>query len=150
MSALLDILGWVALIAGAFFCIAGALGLNRMPDVFTRMHAASVIDTLGVGFLTLGMLAQAPDWSVAVRLGIILVVLWTTGAVASHALARAALHAGVEPILADETGKLRQMPCEAVDPQLAQRIKSALADAAEDGNGARDPSSEREVEPSKS
>ena len=55
MSLVLDILGWAALVAGGFFCFVGALGLNRMPDVFTRMHAASVSDTLGVGFLTIGM-----------------------------------------------------------------------------------------------
>ena len=86
MSLVLDILGWAALCLGGFFCVVGAIGLHRMPDVFTRMHAASVVETLGVGFLTLGMLTQTSDWTVIVRLVIILVVLLVTGAVAGHAL----------------------------------------------------------------
>ena len=45
MSLLLDILGWGALCLGGFFCFVGAIGLNRMPDIFTRMHATSVSDT---------------------------------------------------------------------------------------------------------
>ena len=126
MSAVLDIVGWVALIAGGFFCLVGAIGLQRMPDVFTRMHATSVSDTLGVGFLVLGMLSQTTDWMVAVRLGIIVIVLYVTGAVASHALARAALHDGACPVLTQADGSLRETPCEEADPELAARVATAL------------------------
>lgn len=126
MSVALDIAGWIALVAGGFFCLVGAIGLHRMPDVFTRMHAASVSDTLGVGLLTLGMLTQTTDWTVAVRLVIIVIVLYVTGAVASHALARAALHDGAKPVLADQDGTLREMACEDVDPVLASRVATAL------------------------
>lgn len=126
MSAVLDIAGWIALVAGGFFCLVGAIGLHRMPDMFTRMHATSVSDTLGVGVLTLGMLTQTTDWTVAVRLVIIVIVLYVTGAVASHALARAALHDGARPVLADEDGNLREMACEDVDAELAARVATAL------------------------
>ena len=51
MTLILDLLSWLCILLGSFFTIVGAFGLVRMPDVFTRMHAASVIDTLGVGFL---------------------------------------------------------------------------------------------------
>ena len=47
MSAWIDALSWICLVAGGLFCIVGALGLVRMPDFYTRMHAASVIETLG-------------------------------------------------------------------------------------------------------
>ncbi len=47
------------ILLGSFFTLVGAFGLVRMPEVFTRMHAASVTDTLGVGFLILGMCLQA-------------------------------------------------------------------------------------------
>ena len=126
MSAVLDILGWGALCLGGFFCVVGALGLNRMPDVFTRMHATSVSDTMGVGLLVVGMLSQTDDWMVAARLVIILIVLWVTGAVASHALARAALHDGKKPLLAGPDGTLRETGCEEVYPDLGVRIATPL------------------------
>ncbi|MEO1492431.1 MAG: monovalent cation/H(+) antiporter subunit G [Pseudomonadota bacterium] len=126
MDVLLDIIGWAALLAGGFFCIVGAIGLNRMPDIFTRMHATSVSDTMGVGLLVLGMLSQTTDWTVAVRLVIILIVLYVTGAVASHALARAALHAGEKPLLADENGTLRATACGEVSEELGLRVAQPL------------------------
>ncbi len=126
MGVLLDIVGWAALVAGGFFCVVGAIGLNRMPDVFTRMHATSVSDTMGVGLLTLGMLSQTTDWTVAVRLVIILVVLYVTGAVASHALARAALHAGEKPLLADPDGGLTATACGEVSEELGIRVAQPL------------------------
>lgn len=126
MSAILDILGWIFLCAGGFFCVIGALGLNRMPDVFTRMHATSVADTLGVGLLVLGMAVQTTDWTVWVRLAIILIVLYVTGAVASHALARAALHDGNKPLLAQPDGSLRNTACDEIYPELGARLATPL------------------------
>ena len=133
MSAVLDILGWAALCLGGFFCVVGALGLNRMPDVFTRMHATSVSDTMGVGLLVLGMLTQTDDWLVAVRLGIILVVLYVTGAVATHALARAALHDGNKPLLAGPDGTLQETGCEEICPELGARIATPLVSESPEG-----------------
>lgn len=126
MSLALDILAWLALLAGGFFAVVAGIGLHRMPDVFTRTHAASVNDTLGVGFLTLGMLLQIDDWAVGVRLAIILVVLYTTGAVAVHALARAALHDGERPLLAGSDGKLRPTDCASLYPELGARLARPL------------------------
>ena len=126
MSAVLDILGWILLSAGGFFCVVGALGLNRMPDVFTRMHATSVTETLGVGMLVLGMATQTTDWSVWVRLAIIMIVLYVTGAVATHALARAALHDGNKPLLAQPDGSLKQTGCEEIYPELGARLATPL------------------------
>ncbi|MEM9060392.1 MAG: monovalent cation/H(+) antiporter subunit G [Pseudomonadota bacterium] len=126
MSALLDILSLFLLAAGGFFCVIGALGLNRMPDLFTRMHATSVSDTLGVGFLVLGMALQTTDWTVLVRLVIIVIVLYVTGAVASHALARAALHDGEKPLLAQPDGTLRKTGCDEIYPELGVRLRTPL------------------------
>ena len=55
MTLAVEIASWVFILLGSFFTIVGAFGLVRMPEIFTRMHAASVTDTLGVGFLILGM-----------------------------------------------------------------------------------------------
>ena len=95
-------MSWLCLLAGGFFTLAGAVGLVRMPDVFTRMHAASVIDTLGAGFLALGMMLQAGLTLVSVKLLFILGLIFFTGPVITHALAQAAIAAGVEPQLAED------------------------------------------------
>lgn len=126
MSAVLDILGWILLCAGGFFCVVGAFGLNRMPDVFTRMHATSVSDTLGVGLLIAGMAVQTSDWTVWVRLVIIVIVLYVTGAVSSHALARAALHDGEKPLLSQPDGTLAKTGCEEIFPELGVRLATPL------------------------
>ncbi|WP_210162821.1 monovalent cation/H(+) antiporter subunit G [Kaistia adipata] len=88
------------LFAGAFFLLAGAIGMNRMPDLFTRMHAASVGDTLGVSLMLIGMVVLGGFTLVTVKLLFLLAFLLFMGPVASHALAAAALKAGVKPILA--------------------------------------------------
>lgn len=112
ISTVIDALSWILLLAGGFFYLVGAIGLNRMPDVFTRMHAGSVGDTLGAGLLVAGMVLQAGPTLVAVKLLIILVVLLFTGSVATHALARAAFHDDLHPLLSRPDGKLGLMTSE--------------------------------------
>lgn len=97
-----DILAGAFLFAGAFFLLAGAIGLNRMPDLFTRMHAASVGDTLGVSLMLIGMVFLAGFTLVTVKLIFLMAFLLFMGPVASHALAAAALQAGVKPLLASD------------------------------------------------
>ena len=100
MSLAASWLGWFCLALGSAFCVVGGLGLVRMPDFYTRMHAASVTDTLGAGFLLLGMMFVAGISLVTVKLVIIGVLIFFTSPTATHALARAALHRGLEPKLA--------------------------------------------------
>lgn len=101
MSLLLDVLSWACMLAGSFFCVLGAVGLLRMPDFYTRMHAASVVDTLGAGLMLLGMLLQAGATLVGAKLLMIFVLLLLTSPTATHALARAALLRGLQPLLAE-------------------------------------------------
>ena len=79
--------------------LIGGIGILRFPDVFTRMHAASITDTMGAGALLLGLTIQAGLTLVAVKLILILVFLFFTSPTSSFALAHAALSSGVEPIL---------------------------------------------------
>jgi multicomponent Na+:H+ antiporter subunit G len=102
MSPVIDILSWASLGAGGVFCIVGAVGMLRMPDFYTRMHAASVVDTLGAGFILFGLLLQAGFTLVAVKLLMIGALLLFTSPTAGHALARAAFERGLEPLLADQ------------------------------------------------
>jgi multicomponent Na+:H+ antiporter subunit G len=130
MAAVIDTLSWAALLGGSFFYVVGAIGLNRMPDIFTRMHAVSVSETLGIGLLILGMVLQAGFTLVAVKLLIIMVVMMWTGAVATHALSRAALHDGELPLLADNAGALVRTDPVSLFPELGVRLAAPLSSEA--------------------
>ena len=138
MAQVIDLLSWAALLGGGFFYVVGAIGLNRMPDIFTRMHAVSVSETLGVGLMIFGMLLQAGFTLVAVKLIIILLVMWTTGAVATHALARAALHDGEKPLLADATGALVATDPVSLFPELGVRLATPLTSEIVEGDLPKD------------
>ncbi len=102
MTLAIDILSWALILLGSFFTLVGALGMIRMPEVFTRMHAASVIDTLGVGLLIAGMVLQAGFTLVTLKLFFLLGLFVITGPVVTHALAQACLHEKVQPKLAED------------------------------------------------
>ena len=103
MALLADLLSWALLVAGGLFSVVGGIGMIRLPDLFTRMHAASIIDTLGIGLMTLGLLLQADSWIVAIKLLLILLFILFTTPTSTHALAKAALHGGVKPWRKDGT-----------------------------------------------
>ena len=96
---ILDVLSFVLIGIGSFSLIVGALGVLRLPDVYTRMHAASITDTLGAGTIILGLIIQAGLTLVAGKLFLILIFLFFTSPASSFALAHAALSSGVKPIL---------------------------------------------------
>ena len=102
MSLAIDIASWVLILLGSFFTVVGMLGLVRMPEVFTRMHAASVTETLGVGFLIGGMILQAGFSLVTLKLLFLLALFFFTAPVLTHALAQACLQAGVLPALRED------------------------------------------------
>ncbi|MEX0837546.1 MAG: monovalent cation/H(+) antiporter subunit G [Gemmatimonadota bacterium] len=104
MEPILDILSWVFIVSGLFFMIVGTIGILRMPDILTRLHPAGMTDTMGAGFLLLGMALQTTDWMVLVRLLFIYAFLLFTGPIASHALARAAI-LGLSSSGPDEQGE---------------------------------------------
>ena len=94
MSTVLDIAVALCLIAGAFFILVGCIGLIRMPDLCTRMHAASVIDTLGAGRLLFGLLLAAGANLVGAKLVMLGLLIFFASPTATHALARAAVIRG--------------------------------------------------------
>ena len=102
MSAVLQVISWAALLTGGFLIITGGIGLLRFPDLYTRMHAASVTDTGGASLVLLGLMLQAGLTIVTVKLALILWFLLFTGPVSSHVLAKAALHGKLAPLVDDE------------------------------------------------
>lgn len=97
MALAVDLLSWACLIGGTAFALIGAVGIVRLPDVFTRMHGAGMIDTLGAGLILLGLMIQAGLTLVSVKLALIAVFLFFTSPTTTFALARAALSGGVDP-----------------------------------------------------
>lgn len=105
----LDLLSWVLLIAGSFFVITGGVGLLRLPDVYSRMHAAGITDTLGAALFAAGMAVQAGFTLVTVKLAIILVFILFTSPTATYAVANAVWSGGVHPKRRDGSA------CETID-----------------------------------
>jgi multicomponent Na+:H+ antiporter subunit G len=113
IDTVLDLVSWLCLIAGSFFVITGGVGLLRLPDVYSRMHAAGMTDTLGAGLFIAGMAVQAGLTLVTVKLLMILVFILFTSPTATYALANAAWSGGVKPKRKDGT------PCETIDRSSA-------------------------------
>lgn len=109
IDTVLDVASWLLLVAGSFFVITGGLGLLRLPDVYARMHAAGITDTLGVALFVAGMAVQAGFTLVTVKLLMILAFILFTSPTATYALANAAWSGGVRPKRKDGT------PCETID-----------------------------------
>ena len=99
MNNIINLLSWVSLVAGSTFLIIGTIGLIRFPDFFTRLHAASIVDTLGCILIMLGLMLQAGLSIVTVKLFLVVLFILFTSPVATHALAKAALHGEVKPLL---------------------------------------------------
>ena len=99
MNFILDITSWICLVAGGIVLVIGTFGMLRFPDFFTRLHAASVIDTLGSMLIVLGLILQAGVSLITIKLLLIIFFILFTTPTAAHALARAALHGNLKPVL---------------------------------------------------
>ncbi len=97
MEAALNFVSWLMLSLGGIFVFIGGLGALRMPDLYTRMHAASLTDTMGSVLIIGGVMIQAGLTLAAVKLAAILIFLLFTGPTATNALASAAILSGHRP-----------------------------------------------------
>lgn len=104
MAIAADIVSWICLVAGSFFSIVGGLGLLRLPDFYTRIHGGAVTDTFGAGLVLTGLMFQAGNPLVVVKLVMILFFLLVTSPTSAHALSKSARAHGVEPLLVDDDG----------------------------------------------
>lgn len=102
MAILADIVTFLCLAVGIVSMAIGGYGLLKLPDVFARMHAAGMVDTLGLGLIMVGLIVQAGFSLVSFKLFLIIVFVLYTGPAVTHALAQATLNAGVKPVLHDD------------------------------------------------
>lgn len=92
-----DYLAATLLLAGAIFFLAGTVGLLRFPDVYTRLHALTKADNVGLGLTVAGLAVQAESWQVVGKLVLIWMLVLLAGASVAHLIARGALHKGIRP-----------------------------------------------------
>ncbi|NNC37789.1 MAG: monovalent cation/H(+) antiporter subunit G [Hyphomonadaceae bacterium] len=88
---------------GIFFVLAGAVGVIRLPDFYSRTHAAGMTDTLGAELIIVGLIIQSGMSQTSLKLLLVAFFLFITSPTASHAVAHAAHQAGLKPLL----GKFR-------------------------------------------
>ena len=93
------------LIIGSLFLLVGAIGLIRMPDVFTRMHAVSVMESTGATLIIFGLIIYSGFSAISIKLIIILLAIIYISSVATHALARACIHDDIKPLKVVERKK---------------------------------------------
>ena len=99
MSVVIDILSWALLMAGGAIGVIAGIGVLRLPDMFSRMHASGMLDTLGAACVLLGLILQAGISVISFKLFLVYVLLSMTSSTAAHALAKAASASGLEPDL---------------------------------------------------
>lgn len=87
----------ILLLAGGFFFMAGTAGLLRFPDVYTRLHALTKAENVGLGFILTGLALQAESITAVGKLFGIWLLVQMAGASVAHLIARAALRKGIEP-----------------------------------------------------
>jgi len=92
-----DVVGGVLLAAGLFFQAVAALGVLRMPDFYTRLHAVSKTETAGVVLMVAGLIVMTGVSLVSVKLAFLALFLFLANPTSTHAIARAALRAGQKP-----------------------------------------------------
>jgi len=108
VSLLIELLSALCLAAGGFLCLSGGVGLLRLPDFFSRVHAAGLTESLAAPLLLCGLMLQM-EWSFELfKVVMILLFLLATNPTATHAMAKAALHGGQRPLLADDDSGITQ------------------------------------------
>jgi len=96
MTLFLNIIAGILMASGVFFFLAGAIALIRFPDVYTRLHATTKLDTLGLGLILVGLIVYDGFTLASVKLLFILFFMFLTSPTAAHALARSAYKSGVK------------------------------------------------------
>ena len=93
----MEILAIIFIVAGLFFLIIAAIGMIRLPDVFSRSHAVSLTDSLGAFLMLVGIALYEGLCTNMLKILVVLVLLYIINPVITHATVRAALRSGLKP-----------------------------------------------------
>ena len=88
---MIDLLATILIFTGLFFYLCGSIGLLRLPDLYSRLHALTKADNLGLGLLIFGMAIHAQDLLTALKLLLIWLAILAASAASAHMIARHAL-----------------------------------------------------------
>ena len=94
---MIDLLSSILIVAGLFFYLAGSIGLLRLPDIYSRLHALTKADNLGLGLLIFGIAIHAQDLLTALKLLLIWLALLAASATSAQMIARHALRRETRP-----------------------------------------------------
>ena len=94
---MIDLLGGMFLFLGSVVILVGGFGLLRLPDCFSRLHAAGVIDTLGAWLVLLGLMVLSTSMVIAFKVFLLIILLFFLSPVNSHGLSGMALKSGLRP-----------------------------------------------------
>jgi multicomponent Na+:H+ antiporter subunit G len=94
---LIDLLSAVLILGGSVFFLAGTVGMLRFPDVFSRLHALTKGDNVGLGLTVLGLAVRAESVAAVGKLFLVWTLVLLAGATASHLIARSSLRRGIKP-----------------------------------------------------
>jgi multicomponent Na+:H+ antiporter subunit G len=92
-----EMLSLACLAAAMLFFLSGTVGLLRFPDIYTRLHALTKADNVGLGLLVLSLSLQAGDWFIVAKLVLIWFLVLVASSASCHLVARRALQKGIPP-----------------------------------------------------
>lgn len=101
---------WLAvpcLLGGLFFLSVGTVGLLRLPDIYTRMHATGKCDTLGAGLILTALVIMAPSPQIAIKLLLMVALIWVINPTTAHVIANVAYRYGGHELPGTPTSDLR-------------------------------------------
>jgi len=87
---MINILSSILILAGVFFYLAGSIGLLRLPDLYSRLHALTKADNLGLGLLIAGVALHSQDLLIMLKLLLIWLAVLAASATSAHLIARQA------------------------------------------------------------
>lgn len=99
---IVDVATLALLALGAFFFVAGTAGLLRFPDIYSRLHAVTKVDNLGLGFVVLALMLQAESWVAVAKLALVWLLALATAATAGYLVANSAARSGTPAVRTPE------------------------------------------------
>lgn len=116
----LDFVSWVLLGLGGLSAVVGGIGVVRLPDFYSRLHASGITDTAAAYLILAGLMVQGGLTLVTVKLAMIAFFMFFTNPTSTHALASAAYRYGLRPLTGDAVGS-RPVPADPDGEEPLQR-----------------------------